>query len=91
MCRRRWDRKDAGRLASGMVYDNNVKSAQRPNDGARRLGAVLSKLNESATKEERESRLLALERIASAVRARRSRPEASSAIPANPAKDRIRA
>lgn len=74
-----------------MVYDNSVKSAQRLNDGVQRLGTVLSKLNEGLTKRERESRLLAIERIASGVRARRSRPEASPAIPASPVKDRIRA
>ena len=48
-----------------------MKNAQRPIDGARRLAAVFSKQNEGLSKEERKSRLLALERIAGGVRARR--------------------
>jgi hypothetical protein len=62
----------AGSWLSLMVEDNSMKSARRPIDGARRLAAVFSKQNEGLSRGERESRLLALERIANAVRARRS-------------------
>jgi hypothetical protein len=57
-----------------------VKIAQRPIDGARKLAEILSRQNEGVGKEERESRLRALERIAGAVRARRCGPEASPSI-----------
>ena len=59
--------------------------------GIEKLSDLLSKQNEGLSKEERESRLLALERIASSVRVRRSTSSGSLSIPANPGKARIHA
>jgi hypothetical protein len=58
---------------------------------AEKIASILSRQNEGLSKEQREKRLLALERIASAVRARRSKSSASLSTPANPGKSRIHA
>jgi hypothetical protein len=59
--------------------------------GLGKLSELLSRQNEGLSKEERESRLLALEGIASSVRARRSKSSRSLSIPEKPAKPRIHA
>ena len=60
-------------------------------NGVKKLAAVFSKQNEGLNKQERESRLLALEKIASSVRARRSRPEEPHSTLATSRKARIHA
>jgi hypothetical protein len=66
--------------------------AQRSNQRVvENIDAVFSRRNEALSKEERESRLQGLERIANSVRARRSESEGPQSTPVSPRKGRIRA
>lgn len=67
-------------------------NAQRSNQRVvEKIDAVFSRCNEGLSKEERESRLQGLERIANSVRARRSKSEGPQSTPVSPRKGRIRA
>jgi hypothetical protein len=59
--------------------------------GVERLSEILSEQNEGLTKEQWEKRLAALERIASSVRARRSKCSEPQSTPASSRKVRRRA
>ena len=55
------------------------------------IDTVFGRRDEAFSKDEREARLLGLERIANSVRARRSKSEGPQPTPVNPRKGRIRA
>jgi hypothetical protein len=68
-----------------------VKSPRGTTTPIKKLAAVLSKQNEGLSREERESRLAAIERIADSVRARRSKSAPSQSTVVSQPKSRIHA